>query len=145
MSSLQCYHLNYAPHFQIIIIIQRQVHNQVHKYIWVRDYNVSSFLPSIVIFGWGAYAIKPCAKTGLAVQDYLVYTIILETSSHCQITCTHKKEKAVWQHETSNNPYSLQAFFLKIYRLTQKWALLLKPIWNMCINICLKDSDTTCN
>ena len=47
------------------------------------------------------------------MQDYFLSyvhgTCVLATSSHCQIICTHIKERAIWQCETSNNPYSLQA------------------------------------
>ena len=58
-----------------------------------------------------------------------VYTIILTTSSHCQITCTHIKEKVVWQRESSNNPYSLQAcptFSSKDLQINPKMGTLTK-------------------
>ena len=51
---------NCAPYFQIIIINYRQVHYQVCKFVWLQHCDIFSFLPSVVIFGWGAYA-KPYA------------------------------------------------------------------------------------
>ena len=60
-------------------------------------------------------------KTGLAVQDYLlsyVYdTCVYNNPNNIQITCTHIKEKAIWQ-ATINTVYKLvQHFLLKICRM----------------------------